>query len=118
MKTKLFYITRIKLTSLGDEDIFLNPNDILLVKTVDNGTEITIRLASTVERVHVKETVEEIATAIDALQDVQDAYTAEKEEEARKIAEERYKAFYANDEIVPLADSNSVEEVVYEPLRA
>lgn len=111
MKTKLFYITRIKLTSLGDEDIFLNPNDILLVKTVDNGTEILIRLGSTVERVHVKETVEELASAIDALQDVQDAYTAEKEEQARKIAEERYKAFYANDEIIPLADSNSVEEV-------
>ena len=54
---------------------------------------------------------------------LQDTYNAEKEEQARKIAEERYKAFYGNneansaEEIVPLADSNSVEEVVYEPLK-
>lgn len=95
----MFYITRIKLTTLGDADIFFNPNDILLVETVDNGTDITLRMSSHTTVVTVKETVEEIATAIDALQDIQEAYTAEKEEEARKKAEERYKAYTASQEV-------------------
>ena len=102
----MFYITRIKLTTLGDADIFFNPNDILLVETVDNGTDITLRMSSHTTVVTVKETVEEIATAIDALQDIQEAYTAEKEEEARKKAEERYKAYYENDSEVTESSDN------------
>lgn len=114
MTTKLFYLTRICLTTLGDEVLYFNPNDILLVKEVDEGTEVTIRLSSSTSTFIVKETVEEIATAVEGLSTLQDTYNAEKEEEARKKAEERYKAYYGNneansaEETVPLADSNSL----------
>ena len=59
MTTKLFYLTRICLTSLGDEVLYFNPNDILLIKELDEGTEVTVRLSSSTSTFIVKETLQQ-----------------------------------------------------------
>lgn len=86
-------MTRITLTEIGGGNVYLNPNDIVLVTEQDEGLQLTLRFGSEIFEVIVKESVEELADLIEALSNTQEAFNDEREALARKKAEERYLAY-------------------------